>query len=116
MYQFPYPSYLRTHRKKWGLTLAELGQFLGLSESGVSKYENLARDPGRDTLIAAELVFGVPARKLFPGLYAPIEREMLARVAALAEALQDDGSKEAAAKRELLEQIAVRLAGEQTSI
>lgn len=117
MHHFPYPSYLRTHRARWELTQPELGTLLGgISASLISKYETLARTPGVKTLIGAEFVFGEPARRLFPGLYASVEAGVTLRAVDFAEALHPANSKATKVKRELLEAIAVRAASEATAI
>lgn len=117
MHHFPYPSYLRTHRARWGLTQPELAALLGeVSASLISKYETLARTPGVRALIGCEFVFGEPARRLFPALYASIESAVTLRAVDCAEALGPTEEKAGKVKRELLEAIATRAASEATSI
>lgn len=117
MYNFPYPSYLRTHRKRWALSQPELGALLGdLSASLISKYEKVERNPSADSLIGAEFVFGEPARRLFPGLYESIELEVTNRAAILAELLAKSSGRDALVKRELLEAIALRAASDKPTI
>lgn len=87
---------------------------LGLrSRTAISKYENLENDPGVDTLIGSEFVFGEPARRLFPGLYATVELGVTQRAAQFAELIASLETKRAAATRELLEAIARRAASGQ---
>lgn len=116
MHDFPYPSYLRTHRKRWALTQSELGVLLGLSAGTISKYERLTRTPSVETLIGAEFVFGVHARGIFPALYASAETEIATRAVAFAEALGGLDDKISLIKRQLLEEIALRVAGEQLHV
>lgn len=117
MHHFPYPSYLRTHRKRWALTQPELGHLLGGISAGlVSKYETLSRKPSVDALIGSEFIFGEHARRLFPGLYARVELEVATRAALMAEALAGSGDKKIAIKRELLEAIAQRAASDEPAI
>ena len=117
MHHYPYPSYLRTHRKRWGLTQAEFGTLLGgLSASLISKYETLARTPSVEALIGCEFIFGEPARRLFPGLYASVEAAVTLRAADFAEAIGATDDTSARVKRELLEAIAARAASEASSI
>jgi transcriptional regulator with XRE-family HTH domain len=117
MHHFPYPSYLRTHRKRWELTQPELGALLGgLSASLISKYETLARTPNVEALIGTEFIFGEPARRLFPGLYASVETAVTLRAVDFAEAVGATEDKSAQVKRDLLEAIAVRAASETSSI
>jgi transcriptional regulator with XRE-family HTH domain len=117
MYDFPYPSYLRTNRKRWALSQAELGALLGdYSASIIYKYEKVERNPSTETLIGAEFVFGEPARRLFPGLYASVELAVTNRAAILAELLKKSSGGDALVKRELLEAIALRAASDKPTI
>ena len=117
MRDFPYPSYLRTHRKRWALSQPELGALLGgLSPSLISKYEMLARTPNVETLIGSEFIFGEAARRLFPGLYASIELGITQRAAQFAEALGATADRDALVQRKLLEAIAERAASDKPFI
>lgn len=69
------PQYLRTYRKRAGFTQHEVASLLGLhTAENVSRYERMARRPTLETAIACELIFGVPARVLLPGLYREVEQ------------------------------------------
>ncbi|MDE2133931.1 MAG: helix-turn-helix transcriptional regulator [Alphaproteobacteria bacterium] len=116
MHDFPYPSYLRTNRKRWALTQRELGALLGVSAESLSRYEKLLRTPSLEALIGAEFVFGVHARRLFPSLYASVESKIAKHAALLAEAFGSLDDKETLIKRQLLEEIASRIAGEQLHV
>jgi hypothetical protein len=114
MHHFPYPSYLRTHRDRWALSQPELAALLGsVSPSLVSKCELFARTPNVETIIGSEFIFGEPARRLFPALYASVELKVTLQAALMAEALAGNKSKKALLKRELLEAIARRAASDQ---
>ena len=89
---------------------------LGVPAEAVSRYEKLIRKPTVEFLIAAEFVFGVPARKIFPALYAAVEREVAARAAQIADALSAADSTVYSVKRRLLEEIALRVASEKPNI
>lgn len=79
------PNYLKTYRKKAGLSQNEAAFALGLSDGNkVSRYERGAQKPGLEILLAYETLFGVPARELFGGLYDEIERDTRRRAKALA--------------------------------
>ena len=60
-------TYLRTFRRRSGLTQAEVAFLLG-AESGakVSRYERLSRRPSFQTALGLQAVFGVPAEALLP--------------------------------------------------
>jgi transcriptional regulator with XRE-family HTH domain len=73
-------NYLRTYRKRSGLSQDEVAFLLG-SQSGtkVSRYERFSRRPSLETLFAYEMVFGARARELFAGAYQKVERRILSR-------------------------------------
>lgn len=68
------PNYLRTYRKRAGLTQDEMAYLLGCrSGAKVSRYEHFSRQPNLKTVFAYQIIFHVPADKLFPGIYHEIE-------------------------------------------
>ena len=80
----PLPNYLRTHRKRLGLSQDDLAYLLGCrSGTKVSRYERFRRQPKLATVFAFEVIVGVPARKLFAGLYVSAERDVVRRAEAL---------------------------------
>ena len=117
MRQFKYPNYLRAYRERWALTQRQLGTLLGgISASRISRYEDHTDIPPLKALIGCEFVFGEPARHLFPGIYATVERTVAERAQALAETLAGQEDARSLAQRELLEEIALRIAGDQSHI
>ncbi|MBS1983504.1 MAG: helix-turn-helix transcriptional regulator [Bdellovibrionales bacterium] len=116
MHHFPYPTYLRTHRKRWGLSQRELASLLGQSVSLISRFERLSREPTVHALIGAEFAFGEPARRLFPGLYSTVEAAVTLRAIDFAERLAEQSSPIALVQRELLEEIARRAASDKPVI
>jgi len=87
-------SYLRTHRKKGGLTQDEMAFLLGYqSGTKISRFERLARHPNLETAIACQVVFGVPAHKLFPGLFAEVERTVIERARLLSGKLEAQSAR-----------------------
>ena len=79
------PNHLRSFRKRVGLSQAEVARLLGCeSGSKVSRYERFARTPSLETALACEIIFDVPARILFPGLFARTRRDVLPRLGQLA--------------------------------
>lgn len=76
----PYPCRLRPYRKAAALSQRDLGLLLGLtSQSSVSEYEAALKRPSLATVIASEILFGVPARELFPALYEEVRRDLETR-------------------------------------
>ncbi len=115
MQHFPYPSYLRTHRKQWALSRKQLGLLLGVrAPSVVSRYELLVRTPPLHVVIGSEFIFGKPAREIFPALYAGVELNVVGRAALLAEQIAGREDKDAKTIGELLDAIVARSVSDQT--
>lgn len=63
-------NYLRAERKRLGLSQDEVAFLLGCRDGGkLSRYERFQRAPNLETAAALELIFGVPVRDLFAGVY-----------------------------------------------
>ena len=74
-------NYLRTHRKRAGLSQDEMAYLLGCrSGTKISRYERFARQPNLQTAFAYEVIFRVPARELFGGVFQQVEHATLKRV------------------------------------
>jgi hypothetical protein len=117
MKDYPYPSYLRTNRKRWALTREQLGFLLGIAApSAVSRYEHLVRTPPAHVIIASEFIFGEHARQIFPGLYGSIERNVMGRAAIVAEQIGQRDDKTAKTIGELLDNIAARAASDASHV
>src|SRR5580692_3638349 len=102
------PNYLRTHRKRLGLSQDEVAYLLG-AESGAkaSRYERFSREPGFRSALACEAVFQRPIRELFAGLYEQIQREVALRAKELiVKTATVKSGKNTARKRETLKRIA----------
>jgi transcriptional regulator with XRE-family HTH domain len=83
-------NYLRTYRKKLGLTQRELAFLLGCHGGAkVSRYELSGRIPDLKTIFVYEAIFQKPARELFAGIYDRAERETLRRVRQLVSRLRE---------------------------
>lgn len=103
----PLHNYLRMFRRSAGLTQKELAYLLGIhSASPVSRYERSLREPSLHTLLAFELIFRTPARRLYSGVYEDIHRRMLGRTKRLLSRMEK-GQTDAhlTRKRETLEAI-----------
>jgi len=117
MRDFPFPVYLRAHRKRWALSQPQLATLLGVAaHTTISRYELSSRHPTIEALIGSEFVFGEPARKLFPSLYSSVERGVMHRVGLFAEIIGDKDDGVSRVQRELLEAIAVRAATNKSHI
>lgn len=68
------PNYVRTYRKRTGLTQDEIAFLLGCRDgSRVSKYESFVRNPNLETALAYKAVFRAPVCELFAGLDQKVE-------------------------------------------
>ena len=82
-------NYLRTYRKKSGLTQGEVGFLLGCETGAqVSRYEKRHRLPPLETALAYEEIFGVPVGEVFAGLRQSVGRDIEKRRLALRARLQ----------------------------
>lgn len=81
-------NYLRTYRKRTGFSQREVAFLLGCSDgTKVSRYERLARKPTLHAVFAYEMIFRVPAREMFAGLYQKVEQRILERARRLDDTL-----------------------------
>ena len=87
-------SYLRTHRKKSGLSQRELASILGfLTEIQVSRHERSVTIPGLMIALGYEAIFRAPISEIFPGLFRAVEASIEDRLAILENELQQSTSK-----------------------
>lgn len=94
-------TYLRTFRRRSGLTQAEVAFLLGAEDGAqVSRYERLSRKPSFRTALGLQAVFGVPADQLAPGISAEVDRKIIGRARLLSRQLQRH-SDSARTKRKL---------------
>src|ERR1022692_2170629 len=81
-------NYLRTHRRRHGLSQADIAMLLGaVSGTKASRYENFARMPGALTVFAFEIVFDQPASELFAGTYQAVHLAVQERARRMVEQL-----------------------------
>jgi len=105
----PLKSYLRTHRRRWGLTQKELAFLIG-AESGttVSRLEQLKRLPNAAAALACLIVFDTTAFEIFPALFSEVRDAVRERANELYEELQGDPSATTRVKLDFLEGILAR--------
>ena len=78
-------NYLRTNRKRLGLSQDEVAYLLGTGSGGkVCRYERGAREPSLRTALACEAIFQRSVRELFAGIYDEVEKEVATRAKSLA--------------------------------
>ena len=103
-------NYIRAHRKRSWLSQSEVAMLVG-SQTGasVSRHECFRRLPALSTGLAYEIIFGIPMRELFPGLFEDVQRATLARANTLAEKLRaSPTANHAVHKLNLLQEILAR--------
>ncbi len=72
--------YLRTYRRRAGLSQDEVAGLLGASSgTKVSRYESFKRQPSVHAIFAFEIIFNQPIRELFAGSYNAVHRDVRAR-------------------------------------
>lgn len=104
-----FASYLRSYRRRWGLTQAELAFLLGYkSDSVVSRLEQQRIRVTLKVAFACFILFGTHPSELFPGLSHDVEKAVMGRVWDLYERIQGDPSRTTRQKIELLEDAIVR--------
>ena len=103
-------AFVRSHRRRWGLTQVELARLVGLSSrSAVSRIERAERVPTTATIIACGIIFGLATPDLFPSLQEEIEEIVRMTVAALLAELADQTDKVSIRKRALLTEVLERI-------
>lgn len=77
-------SYLRTYRKKSGLTQREVANLLGYPTAGpVSRHERGVRVPSLSVALAYQALFQIPVTKLFPTMQDTAKRNIETRISNL---------------------------------
>ena len=98
--------YLRSYRRRWGLTQNELARLLGCKTGAVvSRLERFGRQPSLESAYALEVIFGTSPIELFPGLHAKVKKAVIARIRDLYDELQGDSSKITRLKLDFFEQV-----------
>ena len=87
-----YPNYIRTCRRRAGLTQEEVAFLLGSkSSAGISRHERLKQTPDLETLLAYELLFQTPVRNLFNSTHKEVEQKLKQRIRLLIRKLTKAG-------------------------
>ncbi|KYK46060.1 hypothetical protein A1D31_33725 [Bradyrhizobium liaoningense] len=102
-------TYLRTFRRRWGLTQTELAFLIGIKSSTlVSRFEELKRTPNLSAAFACKIIFDATLAELFPGLFDDVQEAVYLRATELYEELQGSTSKATRAKLDFLEAVLSR--------
>ena len=73
------PQYLRSERKRGGLSQLDLAALLNTRARTIRHYEGDHRLPSLETALAYEAVFGMPVAELFPGLAQAVRKAVRMR-------------------------------------
>jgi len=74
-------NHLRTHRRKSALSQRQVGELLGYpSEAQVSRHENAKAIPHLASAFGYHIIFRVPLRSLFPGIYEDVRETIEERL------------------------------------
>lgn len=101
----PLPNYLRTHRRRLGLTQSDVAFLVGVRSDVISRYELRARVPRLDGAFAIQVVLGQSTHELFPGVYEEVEAVVVKRARTL---LRNWPSDQRPEQRFLLERLVSR--------
>jgi transcriptional regulator with XRE-family HTH domain len=92
-------NYLKTHRRRSGLTQREMGELLGYNDPGqVSRHERSKSLPPLRIALAYELIFRVPAAVLFIGLHGSTKENIEKKLQSMEAELQERTALDADAK------------------
>ena len=97
--------YLRTHRRVWGFTQAEVAKLLGLeSPSAVSclEWSKRKRGPSYETALACQVLFGIEPRDMYPTIHRQVEDRVIQACYLMHQGIEHSSSLSDSRKRELL--------------
>ena len=78
------PNYLRTHRRRTGLSQREVAFLLGSrTAETVCRYERFQRTPSLFMALACEILFQIPIREILGGEYQKVEEAVRRRARCL---------------------------------
>lgn len=98
--------YLRSYRRRWGLTQRELAMLVGYrTHAVISRLEKTANTPSLEMIYAFEVLFGTAPHELFPGLRTIVRDAVISRVRERYDELQGNKSKAARLKLDFFEDI-----------
>jgi transcriptional regulator with XRE-family HTH domain len=87
-------NYLRSYRKRSGLTQSEVGFLLGRKNGAlISRYEKRRRLPPLQIALALEALLGIPVSTLFAGMHEAANDDVRERVLELQSKLQAKTAK-----------------------
>jgi len=95
-------NYIKSHRKRAGLSQPDVAFLLGNSdETQVSRYENDRRLPPLEVALALQEIFKVPLAELFAGLHETIAVDVAARIREFSSRIQKENAGDRMTLRKL---------------
>lgn len=86
-------NYLRVHRRRLGLSQRELGVLVGYGHRyAVGRHERSKAEPPLLIALAYEIVFQVPASKLFTGFHSAVNESVVQNMQGLKASLESTGN------------------------
>lgn len=76
----PFPNQLWRARKRRGLGQKQVAYLIEKTIGAVSRYEHGVHLPELQPLLAMEIIYGTPLRRLFPELYEQIHTQIAKRI------------------------------------
>ena len=104
------PCYVRSLRRRWGLTQKEVATVVG--GGGRNRVSRVERDlslPDAREILAYSLLFGARPARIFPRIYCKLEERLMQGAYRLDQRLERRRSPEALRKRQLLDKLRARL-------
>jgi DNA-binding XRE family transcriptional regulator len=87
-------NYLRSHRRRSGLSQRELAHIIGyVTQAPVSEHERSVTIPALLIALSYEVVFRVPLSELFPALYRTVEINIEEQLTRMEDELQQSSAK-----------------------
>ena len=94
------PNYLRSFRKRTGLSQPDIAYLLGAEDGGcVSRYENFRIKPSLRTALVFVILFRTSVRELFKGDYQKLERVIFNRAKRLGDRIAKESQTSLTARK-----------------
>jgi transcriptional regulator with XRE-family HTH domain len=105
-----FPIYLRTRRREWKLSQAELAALLPRAgRNRISDVERGHTKPNASDLLACAFIFDISAENLFPAFAESVQDAVMVGAHRLWQAVEGDDSPEARRKYELVQSMLTRV-------
>jgi len=99
-------NYIRSHRRRAGLSQRELAKVIGYTKATVFRHEHTTSLPPLLTAFRYEILFATPVATLFAGVREAVEEEIEMRLTELEDELQRGRTRET--RKQTLDWLAAR--------